>query len=999
MRKRKSWKGLIAVVSVLAMAVFIFSCTDEETKNYDSEVPDPVSLTGSIQGVVVDINNNPVVGATVTLAYGGGTVSKTTDDAGQYLFTGVPVSGALDCHDDCDENPYLISVSAEGYALTYTAALLSFTTLQAIHNITSPHGFQAVENLMVSAIPAVMRRPNAIVQGYVSEQMSGGPISGALVTMNLDDGAPPSPWDIWNDEESTCAVPDGTVTTDDTGLFVITGVPEGTDADKLRYIVTVSAAGFAPCEATVQVGTGGHTYWVNNGTAITLAPAIPQGDTIAPWVKATNLPPNKIGHDSLSGPFTLSFNEPVEKGLLDFVIRVSGGAPIPVEMTWDETDPNSPTLVVTPSTALPEGRTIYFELIDVEDLAGNAYTGKDPLGNDDAFMSLGTAVPGQFAVVLKTSGDPTLMQASNLAQATPTVSEIQPVGGKSGNVPQANNINFFDWRNAAGVNVVGNADGEANQIVLNWDPAQPAEAGETGQVRSYSIYAEFGTGGFSSGIPVLVEDDVGTDLVDPETTWEGTLTDINTAIANYNASNPPGDPDLPLVADKNGTATTWFFDDGFTVNMAVTAINSDDREGPYSNVISVGDVVPPTVADQGEGFDTASADPTNWAFKTVTVDVTAVDADGDGQYNAADYQTFAAQSGDVDVLMSEDLDPATASGTLTAAGGGGETLASVSVTNAEYAPGALPKVTMVLNGISQVQEGDYVQLNVADEAGNASESDATVLLKDGVPPIVAEAVVQDDADNPDQVVVTFSEPVDQATAETAANYNLPAAAGAIASAALDTGGTIVTLTATADLALRNIHEGFDTDTGLAIAATNLLVVSNVQDAQGNATPGTLAFQLVDEIQPRILAAFTRQGGTPYGINNNAPNLTTADGRWDVGDTGTWPETYTLFVVTSEPVVWDQNEDNVLDATDAEACGISAVASPSATYSDVTVLDPLASTVLVFSFELLDGQTVVEGDSLTLVAHDLSGNEMNPGADTIVLKDDNHDGVGDGINIE
>ena len=91
MKKTVSWNGLIAMAAILAMSVFVFGCTDTQTNN----VANPSgsnNLKGSIAGLVVDINNNPVDGATVILYYPGGSNKQKTGYDGGYLFNNVPVS-------------------------------------------------------------------------------------------------------------------------------------------------------------------------------------------------------------------------------------------------------------------------------------------------------------------------------------------------------------------------------------------------------------------------------------------------------------------------------------------------------------------------------------------------------------------------------------------------------------------------------------------------------------------------------------------------------------------------------------------------------------------------------------------------------------------------------------------------------------------------------------------------------------------------------------------
>jgi len=224
MKKTVSWNGLIAMAAILAMSVWVFGCTDTQTNNVPSASGDVQKLKGSIAGVVVDINNNPVEGAKVNLRYPGGDGTQTSAADGSYLFTGVPVSGQLGCQEGCDENPYLITVKSpvikvDGekvtpYVTAYTAALLSFTSLQAIgayENAGGTDGWVAVGDLQVQAIPAVMRRPNATVSGYVVNTTTGQPEAGALATLNpFRFAGPPDPSTIWNSGRSTMAIGDPT---------------------------------------------------------------------------------------------------------------------------------------------------------------------------------------------------------------------------------------------------------------------------------------------------------------------------------------------------------------------------------------------------------------------------------------------------------------------------------------------------------------------------------------------------------------------------------------------------------------------------------------------------------------------------------------------------------------------------------------------------------------------------------------------------------------------
>lgn len=984
MKKSRSWNLLFAMVAIVAMGGFIFGCNDEETK-YVSDSSNPaLTLKGSIAGQVVDVNNQPVADATVSCTYPGGSATVTTDSAGQYLLRNVPVAGQLNVTDS--GSPYLIVVQKEGFETTFTAALLNYAALESTDQIQVIGGeLQAVGDLQVSAVTAVMRRPNAVLKGSVVRFDNAAPIEGALVTITRD--AAPDAYSIWFSSTSEWSITNNVDVTDSAGLFELTAVPEGTDASPVSYTLTISAEGFSTYSGpTVSVGYGDHEYQAGN---FSMTPVTPPSDTVSPFVVATNIPPVRISLANLGGPFTLTFNEAMRTDIPQVIVALVGGAPIPTTLSWSE---DATTVTVALERPLPEGATISIELKYFRDLSNNAYAGTDPAGNPDAFKSLGTSLAAT-KVALTTQGDPTLMQASNLVQVAAAADENQPIGGKSGNAGQANNLNLFDNGNNAGVGILGDADSEANVVSLSWDAAVPMD-GTSGVVRYYKVYAELATGGFASGFPVFVKQTAQRLDGNPPTTIDVTLTEVDTAIATYNASNPPADPDLPRVGDENGTATTFFFDDGFTVNMAVTAVNSDGLEGDYTNVVSVGDNVPPTVADRGLGFDATV--PTNWAIYPVSVTSLAITALG-ADYNADDYAAFAALPGDLTIFMSEDLQAGqTVTGELVNLGGGGETLGTCQVSQAEVTPGT-PKITCTLNGIALVQQNDHIILaGVLDEAGNASEAgDSVAHLYDSIPPFIVSGVVQDNDTDPDSIVLTMSEPVTTTSAQLIANY---AASFSLAGATAELGDDQVTVTITAatDGAFGDVRPGFDGE-GLDIAANNLINIkggtpgtTGVRDLQGNRQPlldflpvGSpdgvddvpFDFQLVDEIAPRITNAATTAGA----INTAA--AVDDDGILAVGDA---TDAYALILVFSEPVVWDVNEDGIRNADDMDALGIALTATPTARFTTPTNLAAPTPNILVFGLSVATGP-VGSLDSLTVTASDLAGNAVNTAFDTIVLR--------------
>jgi len=1034
MKKTVSWNGLIAMAAILAMSVWVFGCTDTQTTSV-ANPPESKALKGSIVGHVVDINNNPIEGAKATLRYPGGTSTQKTGGDGGYLFTGVPVSGQLGCDSDCDENPYLIVVKSPvikvdrekvtPYVTAYTAALLSFTTLRAsgdyvLDGVTGD--WQAVGDLQVEAIPAVMRRPNATVKGYVIDTTTGLPAPGALATLNpFHHAGPPDVSTIWNSERSTMAIGDPTAVSDTDGLFTFINVPEGSDTWPVRYTVTITSTNLQVCNfcgyPVAVVGTGNHEYWVdadcgmfvddnswNQADAVALCPALPPSDRIDPFVIATNLPPSSVIPAALAGAsFCWQFNEPMNLVMGDVTINQTNAGPIQLNELltgWNlEIDSGcpagtaaNPVYTATPAAPLPEGRSFVFALNNMEDLAGNEYQGYNPAGNTDAFDPDDTGAP-VVAKNLRTGGDPTLMCVTGLGQDAATLNAEQPIGGLAGNVPQANNLNLLFCRDGMdGLTEIGDQNEEANWISLSWSAATPCVAEETGVVSGYNVYADNTGLGFVAGIPVEVGS-TGTAFGAPPTSWMGYLEGlpsigsfgymghivhsyldqtVNTGIYVYNNNNASGDPDVPFVDPPN------VFDDGFMLPMAVTAVNNDMREGPYSNVAQIMDVVPPTTADQGLGFDDEPPVPTLWPYLWVGADevglypVDSIPGLGDPEvgdgntYDSDRYSTWLAVPRGLGIGMNEDLlSPQTVGYVLQTNGGGGESIASASVTQPEIGPDEcdLPTITAVMNNLALVQTGDNIGITAMDEAGNTSDSIGTggsrVILVDGVVPLITTGTVVN-ATAPavgEVMTLVFDEPlcVDDPladppvvcgnSADNTSSYVLnDGPLPGDATAVLEEDGVTVTITA---------------PTGFGVTDAIYNVLALVEDTAGNSqsySPGALWFAVDDQIAPVMTSCY--HVAAP-DINIGA--ATPSDGVLSVGDDFTTDGT-DVFDITC-------------DISESLDTGVAVSFSGTAA---CTRTGTLTLTPTDVNFELTCTAGVIAGgDSVVVLGFDLAGNPLSP----------------------
>jgi len=162
----------------------------------------PPSATGTISGTVVDNDTlNPIAGASVT----DGTRQAATDINGVYALIDVP------------EGTYTVTASATGYTS------VSQTGVAVTADMTTTVDFSLIAIVIVYGA----------IDGVVTDVDTGLPIDGALVT-------------------------DGTrqATTDTTGYYLISNVPEGT------YTVAASATGYQDVSQSVVV-TGSLTSTAN----------------------------------------------------------------------------------------------------------------------------------------------------------------------------------------------------------------------------------------------------------------------------------------------------------------------------------------------------------------------------------------------------------------------------------------------------------------------------------------------------------------------------------------------------------------------------------------------------------------------------------------------------------------------------------------------------------------------------------------------------------------
>jgi hypothetical protein len=259
-----------------------------------------------------------------------------------------------------------------------------------------------------------------------------------------------------------------------------------------------------------------------------------------------------------------------------------------------------------------------------------------------------------------------------------------------------------------------------------------------------------------------------------------------------------------------------------------------------------------------------------------------------------------------------------------------------------------------------------------------------------VSPLITVATVSDGeaATDPDELVLTITEPVDPTTGSLIANYDSSATINlAGATPTPDTAGTQVTIEAAADGQFGDVIVGYMCDPAVPatdIAPNNWIAMPGVEDVNGNlgVAAATLSFQVADGIAPRILSAATLAGA----INAGAPAV---DGLWDVGD-GAAVENISFTATFSEPVIWDTDCDGALDAADATALGITAAITEVNAGTYFGLIASIGSVggnpaTLRFDFQITGTALVDVGDSIAVIGvEDTSGNALSGSFDEVEL---------------
>tara|TARA_R110002167_G_scaffold6201_1_gene28362 strand:- start:2046 stop:5636 length:3591 start_codon:yes stop_codon:yes gene_type:complete len=139
--------------------------------------------TGSIQGVVLDTNGAPVVGATVTVAG----KTATTDTSGSYLFDDVQVTNVAGADANTGHAPFVIVIQApEGYASTATVNVTPNAQIDAANATTTAIPLTTfVDGFLAQAGTAILPEKNSVIEGWIRNVDTGEAIVGAVLSLDF----------------------------------------------------------------------------------------------------------------------------------------------------------------------------------------------------------------------------------------------------------------------------------------------------------------------------------------------------------------------------------------------------------------------------------------------------------------------------------------------------------------------------------------------------------------------------------------------------------------------------------------------------------------------------------------------------------------------------------------------------------------------------------------------------------------------------------------------
>jgi hypothetical protein len=243
--KTKFYKTKVALAVVLSLS--LAACGDSDgdagstatttssTDATQNTVGNQSELSGTVQGVVVDSNANPLVGVKVYL----GAAETVTNAGGQYVFTNVAVTNVNGVNNEGDEDADAITqtlVITIGGTADYLGALVTVNPQAQVNN-TGGNGNTAGDGTAVNSVVtaqtfidgftaeagvAVLPTLNAGTYGYIRDCRTGQPLADTADILSLDFVGLTE--DISGGSVLTTAEDTHTIASDANGEFSLTGL-------------------------------------------------------------------------------------------------------------------------------------------------------------------------------------------------------------------------------------------------------------------------------------------------------------------------------------------------------------------------------------------------------------------------------------------------------------------------------------------------------------------------------------------------------------------------------------------------------------------------------------------------------------------------------------------------------------------------------------------------------------------------------------------------------
>ncbi len=186
--KTKFYKTKVALAVVLSLG--LAACGDSDgdvsTSNNTADASQPTEVKqvakGSIQGVVLDTNGQPIVGATVTVSG----KTTTTDASGSYKVDDLQVTNVAGADAGTAHIPFVVVIqSPEGYASTATVNVTPNAQIDAANNDSVGTPLTTfIDGFSAQAGTAILPKKDSVIEGWIRNVDTGEATEGAFLSID-----------------------------------------------------------------------------------------------------------------------------------------------------------------------------------------------------------------------------------------------------------------------------------------------------------------------------------------------------------------------------------------------------------------------------------------------------------------------------------------------------------------------------------------------------------------------------------------------------------------------------------------------------------------------------------------------------------------------------------------------------------------------------------------------------------------------------------------------